>query len=245
MSSVDFLPNDYHRQAADRRWQLWLAILLAIFAGVVGIVTALQHLERRSVQRRHDIVRIPFEQANAANERLAELKAQLAESSDVAEFYTYLQHPWPRTQILAALIENLPPEVTLSEVTILREQPEDDLNVQRGRRRPATVQKDDEKDPKPPSLRQILKQLRSEIDRAHTIVRVRGIATDNPTLHRSIADLSNSRLFTKVDLESLDSLQDDLTPGASTFEIRLELLPGYGQPNGPEGPPAERLASQS
>jgi hypothetical protein len=245
MSNVDFLPNDYRRQAADRRWQMRLMILLAIYAGVVGVVTTAQNLERRSLERRHDLVRIPFEQARAASKRLAELRSQLTESNDVAEFHTYLQHPWPRTQILVALIERLPPEVTLSEVEIRREQPEDRLPINRLRRQSAAVRKNVESESEPPSLRQALEQLRSEIDRARTIVRVRGVTTDNPALHRSIADLNNSRLFTRVDLESLGSLQDDLRPGATTFEIRLELLPGYGQPNGPKGPSSESVASQS
>jgi len=245
MSNVDFLPNDYRRQAADRRWQIWLAILLAIHGGVVGVVTVFQHLERRSVERRHNLVRIPFEQAQAAEKRLAELKGQLAESNDVAEFYTYLRHPWPRTQVLTALIKKLPPEVTLSEVTVHREQPEDNLDEKRGRRQSTPIPKKEETKTKPPTLRQALEQLRSEIDQTRTVVRVRGIATDNPALHRSIEDLNNSRLFTKVDLESMDSMQDDLAPGATTFEMRLELLPGYGQPNGPEGPSSASVASQS
>lgn len=245
MSNVDFLPNDYRRQAADRRWKVWLAILLAIHAGVLGIVTTLQHLERSSVERRYTLLRVPFEQAQAADKRLAELRVEMVESNDLAEFYTYLRHPWPRTQILSALIEKLPPEVTLSEVTVQREQSQDDLDRKRGRPKNVPALKKEEGQPKPPSLRQALKELRSEIDRARTIVHIRGIATDNPALHRSIADLTNSRLFTKVDLESMDSMHDELTPGATTFEMRLELLPGYGQPNGPKGPASEDLASQS
>jgi hypothetical protein len=245
MSNVDFLPNDYRRQAADRRWQIWLAILLAIHGVVIGVVTVLQHREQRSIERRHALVRIPYEKAQAANKRLAELKGQLTEANDVAEFYTYLRHPWPRTTILTALIQKLPSEVSLSEVTVQREQPEDDLDEKRGRPQSLIVSKNEESESKPPSLRQALERLRGEIDRARTIVRVRGIATDTPSLHRSIADLNNSRLFVKVALESMDSMQDLLTPGATTFEILLELLPGYGQPNGPEGSPAQSVASQT
>ena len=84
---------------------------------------------------------------------------------------------------------------------------------------------------------------REEIDATRTVVCVRGVTTDNSALHRCIRGLGDSWLFTKADLESLDSTDDEAMPGAASFEIFLELLPGYGQSNGPVEGPSESIAS--
>ena len=241
MSSVDFLPNDYRRQAADRRSHIWLFITLTIYGGFVGVVATHQFLAWQAVERRYEQVQLPYEQAQLANQRVAELESRLAETNDLAELHTYLRHPWPRTQVLAALIKHLPPEVNLTEVTIRQEKPERRDDHRKGSR--FGTAEPDESASKTPSSRQSLAQLRDENDAARTVIWIRGVTTDNSALHRCIRELGDTWLFTKADLESLDSMEDDTAPGAASFEICLELLPGYGQPDGPAEAPSKRLAS--
>lgn len=241
MNSVDFLPNDYRRQAADRRSHVWLFITLTIYGGFVGVVATHQFLARRAVQRELDQVEIPYVQAELANKRLAELESQLEETSVEADLHTYLRHPWPRTQVLAALVEHLPPEVNLTEVTMRRERREQDDHRTGAARSDPMGQAEDTSTK--PDARQSLKRLREEIDATRTVIWVRGVTTDNTALHHCIRALSESWLFTKADLESLDSMDDDTTPGAATFGICLELRPGYGQKDGPATGPSENIAS--
>jgi len=242
MYSIDFLPDDYHRQASDRRLHVWLAILLTVFGGFVGIVGLQQHLMWQNLERQFQVIQIPFSQAELANQRVAELREQLAEANDLAELYTYLRHPWPRTRILATLIEALPPEISLSEVTIERVELDGAGKDQR-RRTPTRASPDAETETKPLTVRRMLDELRHELDATSTVVHARGVTTDNSALHRCIAALNDSWLFTKVQLESLDSMEDEHAPRSATFEISLEVLPGYGQPGGPERASTDRIAS--
>jgi len=242
MNSVDFLPNDYRRQAADRKSHVWLFITLTVYGGFVGVVATHQLLARRSVQQEFDQVELPYVQAELANDRYAELESQLAETNVQADLHTYLRHPWPRTQVLAALIEHLPPEVNLTEVTMRREKRERqedrvDTNL-------ATTTKPDDDASKKPDARKSLKRLREEFDVTRTVISVRGVTTDNSALHRCIRALGDSWLFTRADLESLDSMEDDTAPGSASFEMCLELLPGYGQADGPANEPPESIASR-
>lgn len=241
MSSIDFLPNDYRRQAAERRSHAWLFVALMVYGGFVGVVSTLQLLARQTVLQQLDQVELPYAQAQQANDRVAELEAKLAETSIQADLHTYLRHPWPRTQVLATLVEHLPPEVNLTEVTMRREKREDrEVRVGPGRTAATRNNKDASKKP---NAQQSLKQLREETDTTRTVIWVRGVTTDNSALHRCIRALGDSCLFTKADLESLDSTEDDAAPGAASFEMCLELLPGYGQPDGPVEGPSESIAS--
>lgn len=241
MNSIDFLPNDYRRQAADRRSHVWLFITLTIYGGFVGVVATHQFLSRRAVQREFDQIEIPYVQAELANQRLAELKSQLEETNVEADLHTYLRHPWPRTQVLAALVEYLPPEVNLTEVTVRRESREQDED--HTATAPTDAMGETDVPSTRPDVRQSFERLRKEIDATRTVIWVRGVTTDNTALHRCIRALGDSWLFTKADLESLDSMDDDATPGAATFGICLELRPGYGQKDGPAKRPPGSVAS--
>jgi len=242
MNSVDFLPNDYRRRAADRRLHALLLAVLAVYAALVIAITAYQLLTQRSVKQKFEQLGLPTVQAELANKRVAELEVQLAEINVHADLHTYLRHPWPRTQILAALVDHLPSEVSLTEVTMRRERRE--RQEERAiLRRPKPSRKEDKKDPKKPDAQESLKRLRKETDATRTLIWIRGMTTDNSALHKCIRDLGDSWLFTRADLESLDSTENENTPGAASFEICLELLPGYGQPDGPDEAPPESIAS--
>jgi Tfp pilus assembly protein PilN len=241
MNSVDFLPNDYRRRAANRRSHVWLFIALIIYGGVVGVVATHQLLAQGAAKQQYDRVEVPFVQAQLANTRFAELKSQLAETNGQADLHTYLRHPWPRTRVLAALIEHLPPEVSLTEVTMRREEREHRENRAVPPR--SNIAKEDEDTSKKPDARQSLKRLREEIDATRTLICVRGVTSDNSALHRCIRALGESRLFAKADLESLDSMEDDTAPGTASFEMCVELAPGYGQTDGPAEGPSESIAS--
>ncbi|MGE0758305.1 MAG: hypothetical protein AB7O38_14855, partial [Pirellulaceae bacterium] len=174
-----------------------------------------------------------YDQSVATNARLEALRHELETNRHFAELYTYLEHPWPRTQMLLAVTQTMPDPVVLLELQIPH-------NAPPSTRRPANAS--GETPASEPAARQDLVALQQESHQATTEVILKGLTTDDAALHRYVAGFVQSPLFASAKLESLESTNDPGTASGSRFEIRLVAQPPYGHPAGPAGPPQAGLS---
>ena len=121
MSDIDFLPIEYRQRVRQRQSQSWRIVVAAAMIGLVAAAAITQHYRWRRV--RADLADVTPAYVAAVNlqSRLAGVQRQLDQARACAELYTYLRHPWPRTQLLTAMLGPLPEEITLQRVQILRE----------------------------------------------------------------------------------------------------------------------------
>jgi hypothetical protein len=244
---LDFLPSDYRSRAATNKSHSWLAIVLLVYTVFTGGLLAYQKFAERSLLTRRATVQPRYADAQQKNQRFVELQTQVTKANDLADYCAYLEHPWPRTQILATLVASLPPGVVLTEVDLARERlPARELAEVSP---PAAAVAPDGQDPKkkddsPPTAREELQRLRREVDATRVVLRVRGVTSDPAALHACLATLNRARPFVSAQLESMNAYRKDDLPHGTSFDLRLELQPGYGQPGGPAPPPSEHLAQQ-
>ena len=140
------------------------------------------------------------------------------------ELYTYLRHPWPRTQLLAAMLGPLPDEITLQQVQILGEPAGVSSPAEA---RPAVEAKTQEASPASllPAQRDLAK-LRDRMDSARTMMILTGTAAGSSALHRYLGELDAVEIFDKAELDWFESVNG----GKSLrFQIVLGVQPGYGQ----------------
>ncbi len=121
MIDIDFLPAQYHQQNAYRQTKPWQIIVVTSFLGLVALLTISQNIRRRLVERELDGLTPAYELALSQKQRLAEVQTQLKQTECRAELITYLRHPWPKSQLLSALLSQLPEEITLQQLQITRE----------------------------------------------------------------------------------------------------------------------------
>jgi hypothetical protein len=226
LKDIDFLPDSYrqaHVRRSTTRWRVVVAVLCAVvlLAASVG-----QTAMRLALERELSIVRLQHQQAEEHRARLAKLEAQLDTLGASAELVTYLRHPWPRTQILANVLNSLPEAVTLRRIATLREAPPP-------RRFAIDSSTADEPDTSTwPAARQDRYRLQSETDPGIVVVHLEGATTDPAALHHCIGQLGGSPLFTRGEVTLIET---DRHPTANRFrfEARLVVRPGWGQPGGP------------
>jgi Tfp pilus assembly protein PilN len=245
VSELDSLPSDYRNRVSSSRSHSWLAIALIVYAAFTGGLLAYQQIAERSLGARSAIVQPRYADAQQKNQRFVELQAEVTKANDLADYCAYLEHPWPRTQILSTLIARLSPGVYLTEVDLARERlPARELAEVSSP--PATTGSHDpqKKQDSPPTAREELQRLRREVDCTRIVLHVRGVTGDPAALHACLATLTQSRLFARAQLESMNAYRRDDMPHGTAFDLRLELLPGYGQAGGPAAPPSEHLAQQ-
>jgi Tfp pilus assembly protein PilN len=227
---VDFLPASYRQQSVHRKANVWRLLIGGGFAAALVVSFVYQQLMYRHIAGQLDDLQPAFEQAQALSLRLAAIQTDLKTATYQAELFTYLRHPWPRTQLLSAALRRLPDCVTLSEIHIAHSQ--STTNDPVANHLP-NKSKDDAEAKKLDPAERDLRHLREEAAARDTSLVLSGITSDTAALERYLVALGEEKLFVKVEMTSLEANAEQRS-GTWRFSARLRIRPGYGQPGGPE-----------
>ena len=228
MHDIDFLPAQYRQQNLRRQSQPWrIVVVLAFVALLVGAGYSQQHRHGR-VEADLKAIQPQYQEAIQRQERLAEMQTRLFPVRASAELIAFLRHPWPRTQLLAAVVGPLPEEITLEQ-----------LDIRQVTETKTFERRDAEKDEKeqaslPPAARD-LELLREECNDARTVVVLLGRTRASAAVHEYLSQLAGHALIAKVELESMENV-DRGEVGTLEFQATLLVRRGYGQPGGPAAP---------
>jgi hypothetical protein len=226
MNEIDFLPDRLRVNRRESKTRLlWVAGAVCC-ALALGVASTLQYAAKRRLTADLAVAGHAYDKAHVEILRLARTRAQLDAAHAEAELLTYLRHPWPRTQIVAALLAPLPETVTLTELRISRESPLA-AKASRFQQEAGPEAAGQQADKRPPERRD-LERLRQAIDEQRTVVLLDGTTTDNAALHRYLNELGQTSLLTSIELRSLEAGSE--AKGLTRFSARLNVRPGHGQP---------------
>jgi hypothetical protein len=243
MTNIDFLPASYHERSVRRRARYWRLVVVSAFSAILAIAAVGQFQIRRQLLTHMEAVDRQYADVMAESNRLLAVQAQVREARAEADLYTYLRHPWPRTQIMAQLMAALPESIAISKLAV-RQEEANSLFV------PAAAPTAGQPDAKAaaeaalPAAQRDLKRLREGFDASGNSVVMEGTCQELPTLHIYLGALAGSEFFSEAELRSIDRVPEG-QPGTYRFQARLELRPGYGQPNGPAPAATPALPAQS
>jgi len=235
LPDIDFLPRSYRQRYEKRRARSWHSVVVVGLGLLLCVASVGQYRIRRNLESEMQSVSTEYDAAVVQSAEVAARRLELLEARTVADLYTYLRHPWPRTQILTRIVGRVPDSITLTSVAIALESeatldqspfgPFDPANPDGG---PSPTSPEGTLAP----AAQALERLRREFEVAETTVRLEGVALENRDLHSFLDALASDDLFVDVELESVDS-RDRLGADGSEFRIHLVVRPGYGLPGGP------------
>jgi Tfp pilus assembly protein PilN len=224
---VDFLPASYYEAGVQRKnITLRVGVVVAFLALIGCAAIYQQHLRILADQQLAELLP-QYELAKQETKRLAQLQQLLQIADKQAELCTYLRHPWPRSQILAALAKPLPDEVVLKEISIIREPLPGAVSAPLQTNQPgegAAGKTDPEEHD--------LIALREHWDKSRIVVKLSGMTDDVLALHRYFGQLDHGELFVKVDVGTIEQ-NPNPTDRRIQFTARVFVRPGYGQPDGP------------
>ena len=229
MKTIDFLPASYGEQSSKRKLKLWRAAVVALIGGAVVSASFYQRYLIWQVEDQLAELEPQYAAAEAVMVQHGDLQQQLQQAVARADLYTYLRHPWPRTQVLAAVVGPLPESVTLSELRMMR-----DTSGASSATKPAATDESQQGETKnvDPAKRD-LEQLRQSIDSSRVVINLTGMTDDLAALHEYLARVRQSKLIHKAEIKSIEAAAD-LNSAKSQFTAELVVRPGYGQPGGPE-----------
>ena len=230
MKNIDFLPSRYRERDARRQATIWRITLLLSFGGFLCAATIAQVALKRTVQASLAEHKKTYAAAKLKTERQKALELKLANLEERAELYTYLRHPWPRTQLLLAVVNGVPDTTVLEELSISQSQEEQSAGSTAGHFTAPEGKQASTTDPP----HQDLEFLRKENDLAQTTIQISGTASDTAALNQFVSALGQSSLFQCATLTSLEASNEPGQQGYSKFQVNIIVRPGYGQPGGPD-----------
>lgn len=239
VTAVDFLPAHYHERSTKRRTDLWRLGVVGLLGSVVAGTAWAAH--RLHCQAQAELATVDALNGNSSSTkiRLAELQAQLQPLRARAELLTYLRFPWPKSQIVAAVVQPLPSAITLTRLHVVRES--SDKPARQEPARTAASAPAANPTPEPSDLQ----RLRAECDPQRCVVQLAGTVSEPTALYEYLGRLSDQGLFARVELGPVEQVLG--SQGPANFTARLTLRPGYGQPGRslPAGPRAGAAAVAS
>jgi hypothetical protein len=194
---------------------------------------------------RHDIrqqlgeLQPQFVKPQSQVRELASLNAQIAKAGRSAGLFTFLEDPWPRTQILAELVRPLPASVQLTRIQIGEEEVLRAAPQANGSPRRRGPRQEEEEGPKLSPVDQDLAQLRADAERRQAFVDLEGQTQDVAELHAYVAQIGRSPLFTSAQINTLEETPGDEQPAQMNFTLRAIVRPGYAASSGTPGPAAQ------
>jgi len=243
MHDIDFLPIEYRQKHEQLQSQPWQVVAVAAIIGLVAAAAIVQHYHWHHVQEELAIIAPVYDTATNLQNRLTDVTKRLDRNRANEELYTYLRHPWPRSQLLTALLKTLPDVVTLEQIQISREMPTTPLQAVA---QPSIDRKAKEArfNSLAPAQRD-LEKFREGLDPMKTMVILTGTTAESSALHRYIGDLDAMDIFEDAELDSFNRVANGESGKAIQFRVVLAVQPGYGQPHGPTGEDTKVVAATS
>lgn len=228
MQDIDFLPSDFKRRRSSRHGRPWQIIVVGTAIGLLLVVAVGQSHALTQIKGRLTEIEPERRVLDARLTQLADLRKRLADTEARAQLLSYMNHPWPKTQLLAVTLRSLPDAVLFRRIRIASENLPSQLV-----KRASTEAAEEDTTKLAPAVRD-MRLLQQECDSSVVAITVEGMTADGIELHRYLDRLNRVPLLDKVTLHSLDSNADD-SEAKFRFEARLTVRPGFGQPGGPEG----------
>ncbi len=242
MKTIDFLPDVYRQRTALAHARIWWGIVGMIFSVAIGSTAGAQFLLRRSIQRQMDDLAPQFATAQEQVQRLAQLHSQHRRAGELAGLVTYLEQPWPRTQLVSEVVGPLPEEIHLTELVITEEEQAKPTTEEGAGPRRRRNQAEGESQAKVSPAVADLNSLRQAHDHKRPIIEVTGTVADVAVLHKYVSDLGRSPLVSRAQIKSLESAATVVQEKPTQFTLRLQFKPSHGQHIEEAKPAAIRVA---
>jgi Tfp pilus assembly protein PilN len=241
MKTIDFLPESYRQREALRQARVWWGLVIVVFGLAIGSAAGAQAWLRLRLELQLAELGPHYVQAQAQARELAAPQSQLASANQEASLFTYLEHPWPRTQILAHLTQPLPDSIRLTQVHISEHELSRDQQPSSGARRRGAGEKDDAE--KLPPAQDDLARMQVEMDFRQVMVSVEGFTSDVPDLHAYVAAINDSPLVAAAEIKSFESsLDKGPTTARTQFRVDVTVRKAHGQVG--SQPPSPSAGSQ-
>jgi len=228
MKTIDFLPESYRERIVLRQARVWWGIVVLIFGAAIGTTACAQYLLKRSVEQQYADLEMEYLAAQDIVKRLAQTQVENRTAGQWAGLITYLEQPWPRSQLVAEVVRPLPESIRLTELILGEEDLARPATPEAGPRR-RSQSSDAQGKSLAPAVAD-LEALRKANDPRRPVIEISGSVHDVELLHDYVAALGRSPLVQLAQVKSLESSATAVLNKPTNFTVRLVFRASHGQP---------------
>jgi len=123
MLNINFVPDDYVQSGESRRTNMMCLMLLALVMAALGGSFMTIKVRQRACRARESLINTRMARIQKAIAQFEELQTRRKNMMKTALTTAELIEPVPRSVVLAALTNNLPPGVSLLELNLIQKEP--------------------------------------------------------------------------------------------------------------------------
>jgi len=133
MSNINFVPDDYVQSNESRRANLMCLVLFSVvMAGLGGVFVTIK-MRQRDCKAQEAVVSAKMTRMHESIQQYEEMQAKRTAMMKTALTTAELLEPVPRSILLASLTNSLPPEVSLTKLSMIQKEPKETSRPQRSR----------------------------------------------------------------------------------------------------------------
>lgn len=219
---IEFLPKNFREKRKSHNFQVSRLLLIVVIVAGMSAVLLYQLAALHSVNRQ---VAALDEQHNKVMQLMQEVERRRGEvvvKRHHAKLLTFLDHPYPKSQIIAAIANPLPSEITITRLEVTVEQ------LANNNAKPPSEK--GKKAPQGHSMELDLKQLIEEVKTRRCTVEVEGTTDDTSCLYTFLASLHQAEIIESAKIESIDPHQKTDGSEFSNFTAHVKVKRGYLTP---------------
>jgi Tfp pilus assembly protein PilN len=123
MLNINFVPDDYVQSGESRRTNMMCLMLLALVMAALGGSFMTIKVRQRACRARENLINTRMARIQKSIAQFEELQTRRKNMMKTALTTAELIEPVPRSVVLAALTNNLPPGVSLLELNLIQKEP--------------------------------------------------------------------------------------------------------------------------
>ncbi len=123
MLNINFVPDDYVQSGESRRTNMMCLMLLALVMAALGGSFMTIKVRQRACRARESLINTRLSRIQKSIAQFEELQTRRKNMMKTALTTAELIEPVPRSVVLAALTNNLPPGVSLLELNLIQKEP--------------------------------------------------------------------------------------------------------------------------
>jgi len=216
---IEFLPKKYREKRKSHNFQVSRMLLVVVIVAGMSAVLLYQLAKLHAVNQQVAALDEPHARVMQLMQEVERRRAEVAVKRHHAKLLTFLDHPYPKSQVISAIASPLPSEITITRLQVTVEQ-----TVGANNKPPSEKGK---KAPKGHPMELDLKQLVDEAKSRRYTVEVEGTTDDTSCLYTFLASLHQAEIIESAKIESIDPHQKSDGSEFSNFTAHVKIKRGY------------------
>lgn len=220
MNDIEFLPKRFRERQRRSNIKVSRWLVLSLFLGAMALVSIYQLASLHHAKGQLATLKSQHERIAALLQQVDQARLKLDQMRHHARLQTFLDYPYPKSQIIAAVTNPLPAEIIITRIELIRIQ----LSTDASRN---TSENTSDQRQHGPAMELDLKQLISESKSRHCTLEIEGTTSDTSSLYTFLAALHEAEIVRSAKLESIDPKTDSEGREISSFTAHVNVEQGY------------------